>query len=168
MFKLKWIACLPVIFFSAVINAAPSDTSSVQVVAQLYRDFAWEAVIEEPNWDGHTLVELSRASLEKYFDPKLSSLLIKDSECGQRIHEICKLDFSPIWSSQDPVGASGLKVKRTDDPSVVDVYFSYPSREVIKLTYQLKKTPRGWRISDIRNDSPADKFSLLAILEAEK
>lgn len=168
MYKFKLASYSAVILFSSVTFAASPDSNPVDVVAQLYRDFAHEAVIEEPDWKGHSLTDLPRVSLEKYFDHNLASLLLKDNECAAKTHEICKLDFSPMWSSQDPEGVSQLKVKQTNIPSIVEVYFSYfGNKEMIKLTYLMTRTHKGWRISDIQSDSPTMKWSLLSILKGK-
>lgn len=38
-------------------------SSALDVVARLYRDFAWEAVVETPNWQGHELLDQLHADL---------------------------------------------------------------------------------------------------------
>lgn len=139
-----------------------SKSGAVQIVAQLYRDFAWEAIIDEPGWDGHNLLDQPRLVLERYFDHNLASLILKDRQCEIQTHEICRLDFSPIWASQDP-GASETKIISGATPNIVSVKFRYPSDGTkIELSYRMVKTNAGWRIADIRYSSGSTLLSILS------
>jgi hypothetical protein len=115
----------------------------------LYRDFAWEAVIEEPNRVGETLIDEPKPILQRYFDDRLTSLVLQDRECVRRTREICRIDFVPIWDSQDPSGASDLHISTTDKANVVGVRFRYPNGDVVTLKYHMVRTSRGWRIADV-------------------
>jgi hypothetical protein len=150
-----------VVFVSSLTAQRAKPPDAAATVAQLYRDFAWEAVVEEPPWHGHDLIDQPRAVLLRYFDERLTDLLLADRACASRTHAICRLDFLPIWASQDPA-ATGLKVLPTQDSSVVVVKFRYPSGgDSIELRYQVLKTKRGWRIDDI---SQGSRWSLRALL----
>jgi hypothetical protein len=141
------------------LSAAPPPTGADAVVSQLYKDFGWEIALNHPDKPG--LIDQPRAVLRRYFDDSLTSLILADRACAERTHEICRLDFSPIWDSQDPA-ASGLKVSATSDPSVVKVTFRYPgSNELMELSYRMTKTKDGWRIHDIAYRSHASLQSLL-------
>ena len=119
----------------------------MQAVAKLYRDFAWEAVITQPSAPG--LAEQPKTVLLKYFTPKLASALAADSACAARHHEVCALDFAPLWASQDP-GAPNLSISGGRDPGHVHVEFAYPATgQVLKLTFLLVLTKAGWRVADI-------------------
>jgi hypothetical protein len=145
------------------LSAAPPPPGPDAVVSQLYKDFAWEAVPDHAEKPG--LIEQPRAVLQRYFDDGLTNLILADRACAERTHEICRLDFSPIWDSQDPA-ASGLKVSATKDPSVVNVTFRDPeSHDVTELTYRMTKTQAGWRVHDIAYKSHE---SLLTLLRAKK
>jgi len=133
----------------------------VAVVAQLYRDFAWEAVVEEPNLDDHGLLDQSRAVLQRYFDDRLTALWLADRACEVKRHEVCRIDFLPMWNSQDPM-ASGLRIVQSSDSSLVDVTFRAYQDRTVHLTYHLSHTPRGWRIDDIRNGSQWSLRELLS------
>lgn len=135
---------------------SPNADSPEGVVIKVYRDFAWEAVMAEGSGG---LMEQSRIVLKQYFDEKLVSLILKDRACAEKEGQ-CKLDFLPIWASQDP-GAEELKVKKTDKTNIIAVNFRYPSTtERIDLRYRVTKTSKGWRISDIEGKD----WSLLSIL----
>lgn len=141
-------------------SISQKTNSPESIVFQIYRDFAWEAVMAE-NFDG--LMEQSRSGLERYFDDKLTSLILKDRACAEK-EGLCSLDFLPIWSSQDP-GARELKIETTDNQNIIKVKFIYPSTdEKIELLYRVTKTPKGWRISDISGKD----WSLLLILTSPK
>ncbi len=138
-----------------------AQASPVAVVAQLYRDFAWEAIVHEPEWRDHALLEESREVLARYFDDSLTALIVNDRSCVARTHEICRLDFSPIWDSQDP-GASEMKIAATRDSSVVAVRFRYPATgRVIELSYRMSQTRHGWRVHDIVYGTGRSLLSIL-------
>ncbi len=148
---------------SPLLGQARAPTDAVATVAQLYRDFAWEAVVEEPDWRGHGLLEQPRSMLLRYFDERLTDLLLRDRACQIRTRGLCRLDFDPIWASQDP-GATELKVLPTQDSAVVVVTFRYPNitRDSIALKYQLKRTKSGWRIDDISQGTEPSLATLLS------
>lgn len=155
-----------VVFAFVVVSAGLGVVSAqqgngVRTVAQLYRDYAWEAVVEEPDAAALALVAQPRAVLSKYFDDELTALLLKDSECARRTKGICNLSFSPLWASQDP-GATDLRVTGTADPATVAVTFRHPGQQApTKLQYRLRRTPAGWRIQDIVYDEIGSLVKLL-------
>ncbi|HVR39766.1 MAG TPA: DUF3828 domain-containing protein [Thermoanaerobaculia bacterium] len=157
--KLFAIALLTLALALSASAATPIDT-----VAQLYRVSAWEAIFTEPDWTEQQLIDQPAAVLQKYFDEQLSKLILRDRECVAKTQEICRLDFDPIWDSQDP-GAEDLKVLPGPRPNTVKVEFLYPGDgEKIQLVYRMTKTPKGWRISDIEYKGG---LSLLKILSAK-
>jgi hypothetical protein len=119
-------------------------------------------VIEEPGCDArHEFVDQPQAVLSKYFDDRLVELWLADRRCAARTGEICKLDFSPIWDSQDPAGTF-IRIVPTGDSSVVHVEHRHPAeKEPRTLEYRLVSTRRGWRIRDI---SRRGEWSLLQLL----
>lgn len=121
--------------------------SDVGVVRSLYDDFAGEAVLDDPGTQKQ-LLDQSRAVLARYFTPELSSLIRKDRECAARTREVCKLDFMPIWASQDPSGATVRIVGESIVGEVV-AEVRYPNGGVRKLIYRLKKVQADWKVADI-------------------
>ena len=141
-------------------HAASAAPGVVVVVERLYHDYAWEAVLSQPSDKLVGLMQAPPATLEKYFQPALARLIVEDRECAARTHEICRLDFDPIWGGQDP-GASDLTIAATSDPAIVRVRFTYPGdQHKIELKFALTQTAAGWRIGNI---SAAD-WDLLKIL----
>lgn len=142
--------------------AAPPKT--LDPVVRLYRDFAWEAVIDTPAV-GLDFLSQSDAVWSRYFSPRLVRLLRNDRECVSRTSEICKLDFSPIWASQDP-SAARLKIVPGDTPASVDVQFVYPlNGQLIGMKFLLVRSGARWLIDDIQY---GDKERLRKTLGAQK
>lgn len=147
-----------------VLPAAPHPAAATveqeTLVANLYREFAWEAVMGGlPTWE--TFINQPRGELEKFCDPRLTSLLIADHDEKVKTGELGKLDFCPLWDSQDPLGATELEINTGKTPEEVSVKFRYAgSNKKVALTFVMSKGKAGWRISDIR--SP--EWSLVDIL----
>ncbi len=142
--------------------AQPAEADAKDVVATLYRDFAWEAVIDEPRMADQALIDQPRPVLSRYFDGNLVDLILRDRRCVAQSHDMCRLDYLPIWDGQEP-RAYDMKILGNKDPSVVAVNFRYPGNgEAIELTYQMAKTNLGWRIHDIM--SHRSRYSLLSVL----
>jgi hypothetical protein len=69
----------------------------------------------------------------------LIALLLKEKECvSKNKGELCKLDFDPIFGSQD-TGVSDMTIRQNGE-NIVDVEYVYPSnRKKIQLKYKLSK-----------------------------
>ena len=144
----------------------PKPSAQVRVVAQLYADFACEAVLSEPGCDTrHQLVDQPARVLSRYFDEPLIRLWLADRACAKRTHEICKLDFAPMWDSQDPTGTF-VRILTTPGVTAVNVeLLSYrPSSVSRVIGYTLVETPAGWRI---HNMSKGTEWSLVALLSGK-
>lgn len=128
-----------------VCSAAENGPKSV--VENLYRDYAWEAA---PGNSRRTVfINETQRNLEKYLTKTLASQVHKDSVCTEKTKEICKLDFSPLWASQDPEGALVLSItSRTE--KAVEAQIKYPSGEIMSISFDVVETEFGWRIDDIR------------------
>ncbi|MFY9261693.1 MAG: hypothetical protein WAO71_14455 [Gallionella sp.] len=153
-FTFRFFVFLAAILFSFTTIAAPKNDAA-ETVIHLYKDFAWEAVFIVPWKINESLSNASPEVLGQYFDDQLVSLLIKDRNCGL---VFCNLDFSPMWESMDPLGAS-IVIRTTDRPDVVTVEVRYFNGNSM-LTYFLRETSAGWKIRDI----DTYKGSLLSIL----
>jgi len=166
MRKAPGVVIAGVMLVSAVSAPAADTAASVRTadtaataVTRLYRDFAWETVIVDPPQPG--LVDQPREVLAKYFDDRLTALILRDRECARTTHEACALDFLPLWDGQD-VGATDLAIRGTSDPSIVEVTFRFAGKKdrKRKLTYRLTHGTSGWRVTDIRSPD----WSLLSLL----
>jgi hypothetical protein len=134
--------------FLVLANTACSRHTSTQVIAQLYREYSWEANPTSSATHSTPLIDQPVSELARFFAPELASLLIEDRECVRRSGAICRLDWDPIWDSQDPA-AEDLTI-RSLTANIVLVRFHHPFSGDRKLEYHLVRTRAGWRISDIR------------------
>ena len=137
-----------IVFFSFTGTAyGKTNFLSRQIVAQLYKDFAWQAILSENN-DFILLQDENKNVLEKYFSSELTELIIKDARCRGKSGEICSLDFDLLFDSQDSA-AYDLKINASKE-GTVEVNFIYPpNNKKINLLFYLQETSRGWRIVDI-------------------
>jgi hypothetical protein len=137
----------------------------VALVRDLYSEFACEAVVDSPGCDQrHEFVDLPSDVLRQYFDASLARLWKAERARAARTHEVGKLDFSPIWDSQDPPGTY-VRILAIADSSHVEVELRHLGEpEVRKLRYTLMRTSAGWRIHDI--EAPK-KWSLVALLSGK-
>lgn len=98
--------------------------------------------------------------LLKYFDDRLAHLLVKDHECRQRTQELCAITFSIIYAAQD-MDIKDLKVcgpaPRSD---LVEVRFLNFGK-LTTLSFDVKRTPRGWRIADVRYEGGGSLVDML-------
>ncbi|MCL2873062.1 MAG: hypothetical protein FWF41_08840 [Betaproteobacteria bacterium] len=120
---------------------------SVELVTRLYREFAWETVIDEPLNSAPGFADQPAPVLAKYLDKELVSLLIADRLCASK-GEVCNLDFLPLWEAQD-IGATDLKIQATVDPKIVVVHFRYGNKQT-ELRFKMSQTADGLRIHDIQ------------------
>ena len=126
-------------------DAAAASSPQVALVARLYQRFAYEAVLQRPPQPG--LRSQPRRRLQRYFTPGLSGLLRRDQRCVERSGAVCRLDFLPLWDSQDAAGtAVDVEPGATPDRVRVTLHGRGASRRVV---YRLVRLRRGWRIHDI-------------------
>lgn len=152
----------PMMLLSVAVSLAPMKAlavdrnpaaGSVDVVAHLYRDHAWEALASSSGpadtGFGPPIAEASRGVLERYFERHLVDLLQADANCQAKHEgEVCNLDFNILFSSQDPA-AVDLSMQALGRDHVM-VSFTYPSNnEKISIEYVTVQTPAGWRIKDV-------------------
>jgi hypothetical protein len=154
------LACVP-----CVASAAPDPTSAKGVVERLYQDYAWVVLFQDS--DFVRLADQPEKVLSQYFSPSLSGLVIADHQCVEKTKDICKLDFDPLYDSQDSAGAHDLHVDAMSQANEVQVRFSprWGSTAVKQLQFKMVKTSAGWRIDDI--DYP-DHESFRSILQQKK
>jgi hypothetical protein len=160
----SWVLYVAVVGLASAGPAThPLPVHAASTVVRLYQDYAWEAVIDEPQDTGQALFSQSADVLGRYFAPDLVALILRDRACEERSHEICRLDFDPIWASQDP-GATEMAIRQSGDPARVTVDFTYPGNgEHIHIVYVLVRMRDGWRIADIQDPGT----SLRKILQAD-
>ena len=134
------LTCLPC--------AAVATESNVDFVKRLYAKYAWESTDRSPN-RATPFIDEPRAELLNYLEPALAEALLQDRQCAKQTQQLCRLDFSPMWASQDPA-AGDLHVKQGSSTTRVQVSFTYPGTgERIVIEYELAQTAGGPRIRDV-------------------
>ena len=125
--------------------AAPHD-AEVQAVRALYVRFAAEAVMDDVTTDG--MMDAPPAVLRQYLTDELVELWLRDRACALRTHSLCRLDFQPIWHSQDPLGSTvRLRWDAARARVVATLGFGDGSARI--LAYSLVRQGNAWRIADI-------------------
>ena len=135
--------------------------ATLEPVQQAYRDFAWEAVVDSPTV-GQPLLAQSDAVWARYFSPRLIRQLRADRRCVAKTHGPCRLDFSPLWASQDP-SATRLVIQPGTAPATVEVSFDVPgSGQRTRIIFHVVRRPEGWRIDDVTYPDGQQLRQLLA------
>jgi hypothetical protein len=134
-------------FYASIAYAAQPEPES-QVVAKLYKHYAWQAFASQRDLFGEGLISESKTTLESYFTPELAHLLAEDAACQVRTRELCNLDFDLLFDSQDPRVAD-LDVERLA-PGKVRVQFNDPvTDKKTRIQFKLAVVGGKWRITDV-------------------
>lgn len=138
-----FVAALPFSAYAAVI-----PTPQVAAVSKLYEAFAYEAVVDYPVAPG--FIDETKDVLLRYITPELYELIHRDRVCTMSKHEICRLDFLPLWGNQDPAG-SEVKFEPGASGNTVVAHMRIGAKSS-QLTYTLVQTEAGWRVDNIAYD----------------
>jgi hypothetical protein len=156
------ITLLALVLVPAPVLAA-DRSGGERLVENLYRQFAWEALITMPDPSQPGLIDQPKAVLEQFFTPELTGLILKDREEVARSGEVARLEFLPLWNSQDP-SASDLSVSAGSKPNTVAVSFQPLGAEGrTEILFLVEETPVGIRITDIEYP---DGYSLASLLKS--
>ena len=124
------------------------------VVKELYR--------VHRNGYGHVFEKQGRKLQQKFFDQKLAALIWKNLTQTPE-GEVGNIDFDPLYNAQDTkitafqVGQPQIK----DDQATVLVSFRN-FRQATKLTFHLRNTKAGWKISNIDYGADSDLVKVLS------
>ncbi|HWC65386.1 MAG TPA: hypothetical protein VG777_04825 [Thermoanaerobaculia bacterium] len=90
-----------------------------------------------------------RAAISRYCDARLTDLFLRDCACAKKTHEVCNLDWDPFYDSQD-FGKEDPRprIERLEGSGAFEV--TIRNLGETKLTYEMTKTPAGWRIANVR------------------
>ncbi len=143
--KLQGACALVLLAASLGGQAAVAQPPPSAIVSRLYRDFSAEAGAQASDAAG--FIDQPRAVLQRYLTPALADLLRRDRRCAAATRSVCKLDFMPLWDSQD-APAGPVRVRAGVGPGIVNVRIS-AGAQLRLLRYQLVRTRAGWRICDI-------------------
>src|ERR1700719_3893134 len=95
----------------------------------------------------------SDAMLQRYFEPKLAALMIKDRKAAAKRGDIPGLDGDPFINGQDwEIGPVDIVVRDTA-PDKASATVKFRNLEVeTTVVYDLVRLKDGWRIADITWD----------------
>ena len=142
-------------------GAQQRDSAPVALLSRLYTEFAWEATGGDNGPGGHTFSDQSKSALLRYVDSELGTLLLGDAACINRSDAICRLDFAPLWDSQDPDVAEVSFTRTSGHPGTVIAHLRSPTGTETLVTYQMRRTSVGWRIADIEYTAKGSLRNLL-------
>ena len=143
--------------------AVLSGIASAQTVAPTTPDaLVRELYRVHNNGRGPVFQRTGQRYWTKYFDDNLAKLLRK-ALVNSSPDEVGPLDFDPLYNAQDTkitafqVGQPQIK----DDQATVLVSFRN-FREATKLTFHLRNTKAGWKISNIDYGADSDLVKILS------
>jgi hypothetical protein len=137
---------------SAPHQGAVSELPATGVVYQLYKDFGWTALFapgkEADSLLGAGLLAQPRATLERYFDPALTDMILAEDACVKASPGmLCNLEFDPLFGTED-AAAMDLQIKAVASTAVVQ-FIEPSSHSRVRIDYVLIKDGQRWKIHDI-------------------
>jgi len=130
-----------------------TDSGRAGVVKALYRAYPFEA----PRVPENEPMDV----LRKYFDERFATLLLTDRKCSERTGDLCRLTASLLYAAQDAT-INDLRVCEPEGKNDwVEVHFlNFGKPQVV--FFEVKKTPQGWRVSDMRYDADGSLAKMLS------
>ena len=126
-------------------QAAVAQPPPSAIVSRLYHDFSAGAAANASG--AADFIDQPRTVLQRYLTPALAALLRRDRRCAAATRSVCRLDFMPLWDSQD-APAGPVRVRAGAGRGIVDVRIGAGAQPTL-LRYHLVSTRAGWRICDI-------------------
>jgi hypothetical protein len=116
-------------------------------VERIYHDEAW--LTKAGQQKGIDVLSAAPEVMATYLDAGLVRAVVAVRACQQRTHGECSLSFDPVWDSQDPTGST-VRVVATASPSIVRalIHHAYANKTTV-VTYHLRHTTVGWRVTDM-------------------
>ena len=148
--------------------AQSADSVRTALVTRLYKQFSWEATGGDDGPEGRTFIDQPRRVLLRYLEPGLAELLLRERACVRESEAVCRLDFAPLWGSQDPDAAEISFSSMTGTPNAVVASIGSSSGAVTIVTYRMVRTRMGWRISDIQYARGASLRTILSDGQASR
>jgi hypothetical protein len=137
---------------AAVLTAAcaPAGAAAADAAAKAFLEKIY-AAYRGKNSKGIPLD--SDAMLQRYFEPKLAALMIKDRKDAQKRGDVPELDSDPFINGQDwEIGPVDIVLRDTapDKASATVTFSNFKVQTTV--AYDLVKLKDGWRITDITWD----------------
>lgn len=129
--------------YIAILLLTTCAAQADDVVKRLYKDFAWEAFLDNDKTGEYLYYQKPRI-LSRFFTGGLAGLIHNDALCAAK-HGMCRLDFNMIFPSQDP-NVTDLTIKR--EGRSTHVHYKSSGQDV-DMEFRLKRTKNGKRIDDI-------------------
>jgi hypothetical protein len=126
--------------------AAAAHDAEIAAVRALYARYAAEAVINDTKTAG--LAHATPATLRQHFTEELARLWLREQNCVRRTQEICRIDFQPIWASQDALGTT-VTLRWDAGAKRVVATLGPAGGPVRALAYSVTLERGAWRIADI-------------------
>jgi hypothetical protein len=123
------------------------------VVRALYAAYPWEgseAVQNEP-----------REVLARYFDERMTDLLLKDRECVKREGGLCNITAALLYAAQDAEIVDFRLCESARGPEWIDVRFRNFGTDVV-IAFRTTRTKAGWRVADLVYDHVGSLAASLA------
>jgi hypothetical protein len=147
VFKGTWIACLVIVALAwpAAAGAAAAGQTPEQFLRGIYAAYTGAS-------DSATGINLSNeATLRKYFEPRLASLMVADMKRAAAAGDVGTLDFDPFINAQDYDIRKPAVIavsQQTELGAMATVTFTN-SGQAQTVKYRLVKNDGQWRVYDI-------------------
>jgi hypothetical protein len=131
------------IAFGTDIVYAKSE-SAEQFIRRLYNDHLTQYVKNKYWFD-------DKQVLNKYFNSKLTNLFLQDEKCKEKTGDVCNLDFDPIIDAQDYDEKYPTEIVIREETTKTGYRYKvkFTNLGVRIIFYDLQKTDKGWRVTDI-------------------
>lgn len=154
-FLLRPAALLAAIVFIGLSAAAPSiaqDDAARQFLTGIYKLYMGK----NASGAGYTSEELA----SRYFDETLTELIVRDQKESEG--EQGRIGFDPFINAQDfSIKSVNVTITPVEPDRAKGVVSFVNSGRRQTITYDLVKTAKGWRISDIHWAGTTDTFRSL-------
>lgn len=159
----RLLAVLTVTVLSCLTLAAPAsaqDGTPKDFLQNLYKPFLIKGDQEKNGVD-----YLNDEKVGLYFDETLTKSILADAKEAEAAGEIGRLDFDPFINAQDyEIKSVNITIVSEDKEKAKGVATFRNAGRLTKVTYDLVKTAKGWRIANISWNGTQE--TLLSILSS--
>jgi hypothetical protein len=122
-------------------RASAADASAIAFVTDIYSAYRGKDA------KGHPLDD--ERSIQRYFEPSLAALMVKDQRVAAKRGEVGLLDFDPFIDAQD-WEISDFDIAVDDSaPGKVTATIKFTNFKPVTVRLDLVKIKNEWRIADI-------------------
>lgn len=143
------LAAAFLLLLSAFSSSIAADTGAKQFLASIYKSYT--------DADG---LEWSGPNTQLYFDANLTKLILKDLKESER--QVGRIDFDPFIYAQDfDIQDLDIAVTPKGATRAIGKVSFKNVGALTKVTYDLVKTAKGWRIENMAWDGVEDNLRTL-------